>query len=62
MSSRPEFKALASRTEWLSPTLRRSLRWALHGPWWLPVRVRRLPLDAVAVLYRRELRRLRDGL
>lgn len=57
-----EFKALAARTAWLSPSLRRSIRWALHGPWWLPVRVRRLPLDVVVLLQLRELRRLRNGL
>lgn len=56
-----EFKALARRTEWLSPALRWSLRWALQGPWWLPVRARRVPLDVVVILQRRELRRLRHG-
>jgi hypothetical protein len=58
----PEFRQLAARTDWLQPWVQRAIAWALRGPSWVPVRVRRLPLGVVLTAARVELWRLRHGL
>lgn len=56
-----DLRQLEARTAWLLPRVRWSINWALRGPGWLPVRLRRVPLDVCCALLHFELWRVRHG-